>query len=288
MTVKDYPVIWLQGAGCTGCSVSLLNSASPKIQNLLLDQVVPGHQLQMKFHPTIMAGQGEPAIEAMMDESKTNKGGYIFIVEGAVPTKEEGMFGWVGEKNDKPVTILSRVIELGVDALMTIAVGTCATFGGIPSGKPNPTGCKGVQEIFDEYGIETPLINVPGCPPHPDWITGTIAAIIFSGLDSLKLDELKRPKLFFGGLIHENCQRRPYFDKGVFAKKSGEEGCLYMIGCKGPYTYADCPIRQWNNGASWCVKAGSPCIGCVQPEFPDNTSPFYEKITFEELKCEKQ
>ena len=288
MTVKDYPVIWLQGAGCTGCSVSLLNSASPKIQNLLLDQVVPGHQLQMKFHPTIMAGQGEPAIEVIRDTGKTEKGKYIFIVEGAVPTKDKGMFGWVGEKDDKPVTILSRVIELGADALMTIAVGTCATFGGIPSGKPNPTGCKAVQEIFEENGIETPLVNVPGCPPHPDWITGTIAAIIFSGLDSLKLDELKRPKLFFGGLIHENCQRRPYFDKNVFAKKSGEDGCLYMIGCKGPYTYADCPIRQWNNGASWCVKAGSPCIGCVQPEFPDNTSPFYEKITFEELKCEKQ
>jgi hydrogenase small subunit len=288
MTVKDYPVIWLQGAGCTGCSVSLLNSASPKIQNLLLDQVVPGHQLQMKFHPTIMAGQGEPAIEVIRDTGKTEKGKYIFIVEGAVPTKDKGMFGWVGEKDDKPVTILSRVIELGADALMTIAVGTCATFGGIPSGKPNPTGCKAVQEIFEENGIKTPLVNVPGCPPHPDWITGTIAAIIFSGLDSLKLDELKRPKLFFGELIHENCPRRPYFDKGVFAKKSGEDGCLYMIGCKGPYTYADCPIRQWNNGASWCVKAGSPCIGCVQPEFPDNTSPFYEKITFEELKCEKQ
>jgi len=288
MAVKDYPVIWLQGAGCTGCSISIMNSASPRIQNLLLDQIVPGHQLHMKFHPTIMAGEGEPAIEVMLETKKTQKGGYILIVEGAIPTKDDGLYGWVGEEGGKPATILSRVKELGKDALMTIAVGTCATFGGIPSGEPNPTGCKGVQQIFDEFDINTPLVNVPGCAPHPDWIIGTISAIIFSGLSSLELDDLKRPKLFYGQLIHENCPRRPYFDKGKFARKSGEEGCLYMIGCKGPYTYADCPIRQWNNGVSWCIKAGSPCIGCVQPEFPDGTAPFYEKITFEDLKCEKQ
>ncbi|MHC4638872.1 MAG: hydrogenase small subunit [Planctomycetota bacterium] len=287
MEVKDYPVIWLQGAACTGCSISILNSASPRIQNLLLDQVVPGHQINMKFHPNVMAGQGEPALEVIMNTGKAEKGKYIFIVEGAIPTEADGLYAWTGEENDKPVTILDRVIELGKDALMVLAVGTCAAFGGIPSGSPNPTGCKGVKEIFEAHGINTPLVNIPGCAPHPDWIVGTIAAVIFSGLSNLKVDDVGRPKLFFGELIHENCPRRPYFDKAKFASKSGEEGCLYMIGCKGPYTYADCPIRQWNNGANWCIKAGSPCIGCVQPEFPDNTSPFYEKITYEDLKCEK-
>ncbi len=234
-----------------------------------------------------MAGQGDPAIDVILDTSKAEKGKYILIIEGAVPTAENGRFGWIGEQDDKPVTILSRVKNLSKDALLVLSVGTCAAFGGLPSGEPNPTGCKPVMDILKENNINTPMINIPGCAPHPDWIIGTIAAIIFSGLDSLQLDDLKRPMLFYGRLIHENCPRRPDFDKGKFAAKSGQPGCLYKIGCKGPYTYADCPIRQWNAGVSWCIKAGSPCIGCVQPEFPDGTSPFYEKITFEKLKCGK-
>ena len=127
------------------------------------------------------------------------------------------------------------------------------------------------------------VVNIPGWPMYPDWFVGTISVILFSGADALELDKLGRPTLFYGELIHENCPRRADFDKGKFAQKLGEPGCLYMLGCKGHYTYADCPLRQWNNGVNWCVKAGSPCLGCVEPEFPDGTSPMYEKITFEDL-----
>ena len=284
MATKEYPVIWLQGAGCTGCSVSVLNAVSPKIQNLLLDELVPGHQLNLMFHATIMAGQGEPVIEVLKDTEKNRKGGYILIVEGAIPTAENGIYGSIGEKDGRELTIQQSVEELGKNAIATIALGTCAAFGGIPAAKPNPTLCKGVKAVFDEKGIETPVVNVPGCPVHPDWLVGTISVIMFSGLDNLEVDKLGRPTLFYGQLIHESCPRRADFDKGKFAEKLGEPGCLYKLGCKGHYTSADCPLRQWNNGVSWCVKAGSPCLGCVEPEFPDGTSPLYEKITFEELK----
>jgi len=283
VATKKYPVIWLQGAGCTGCSVSVLNAVSPKIQNLLLDELVPGHQLNLLFHATIMAGQGEPVIEVLKDTEKNRKGGYILVVEGAIPTAEGGVYGSIGEKDGKHLTILESVQDLGRNALLTIAVGTCAAFGGIPAAKPNPTGCKGVKEVFAENGISTPVVNLPGCPLHPEWFTGTVSIILFSGADALDLDDLARPKLFYGKLIHENCPRRADFDKGKFAQKLGDEGCLYELGCKGHYTYADCSLRQWNNGVSWCVKAGSPCIGCVEPTFPDGTSPMYEKVTFEEL-----
>ncbi len=280
---KKYPVIWVQGAGCTGCSVSVLNAVSPRIQNLLLDEVVPGHQLNLIFHATIMAGQGEPVIEVLKDTEKNRKGGYILVVEGAIPTAEGGAYGSIGERGGQHLTIQQSVEELGKSALLTIALGTCAAFGGIPAAKPNPTGCKGVRDVFADSGIDTPVVNLPGCPLHPEWFTGTIAAILISGTDALELDNLARPKLFYGSLIHENCPRRADFDKGKFAEKPGDPGCLYKVGCKGHYTYADCPIRQWNNGVSWCIKAGSPCLGCVEPEFPDGTSPMYEKITFEEL-----
>jgi len=284
VAAKKYPVIWLQGAGCTGCSVSVLNAVSPKIQNLLLDELVPGQQLSMIFHATIMAGQGEPVIEVLADSQKNRKGGYILIVEGAVPTAEDGIYGCIGESNNRHLTIKQSVEELGANALFTIAVGTCAAFGGIPAAEPNPTNCKGVKEVFAEAGIDTLVVNLPGCPLHPEWFTGTVSVVLFSGLDAVELDELGRPKLFYGQLIHENCPRRADFDKGKFAEKLGEPGCLYKVGCKGHYTNADCPLRQWNNGVNWCIKAGSPCMGCVEPEFPDNTSPLYEKITFEELK----
>ena len=284
MATKKYPVVWLQGASCTGCSVSVLNAVSPKFQNLLLDELVPGQQLNLIFHATIMAGQGEPVIEVLKDTEKNRKGGYILIVEGAVPTAENGNYGSIGEKDGRHLTIQQSVEEMGKNALLVIALGTCATFGGIPSARPNPTLCKGVKTIFNEKGIKTAVVNIPGCPVHPDWFVGTISVVLFSGADALELDDLARPKLFYGSLVHENCPRRADFDKGKFAEKLGDPGCLYKLGCKGHYTYADCPLRQWNNGLNWCVKAGSPCLGCVEPEFPDGTSPMYEKITFEELK----
>jgi len=265
-------------------SVSVLNAVSPKFQNLLLDELVPGQQLNLIFHATIMAGQGEPVIEVLKDTEKNRKGGYILIVEGAVPTAENGNYGSIGEKDGRHLTIQQSVEEMGKNALLVIALGTCATFGGIPSARPNPTLCKGVKTIFNEKGIKTAVVNIPGCPVHPDWFVGTISVVLFSGADALELDDLARPKLFYGSLVHENCPRRADFDKGKFAEKLGDLGCLYKLGCKGHYTYADCPLRQWNNGLNWCVKAGSPCLGCVEPEFPDGTSPMYEKITFEELK----
>ncbi|MHC4389138.1 MAG: hydrogenase small subunit [Planctomycetota bacterium] len=284
VAAKQYPVIWLQGAGCTGCSVSVLNAVSPRIQNLLLDELVPGHQLNLIFHATVMAGQGEPVIEVLKDSEKNRKGGYVLVVEGAIPTAEGGAYGSIGEKDGKHITIEQSVADLGRNAMLVVALGTCAAFGGIPAAEPNPTLCKGVKTIFDEKGIETIVVNVPGCPPHPDWFIAPIAVILFSGVEALELDRLARPTLVYGKLVHENCPRRADFDKGKFAEKLGDAGCLYKLGCKGHYTYADCPLRQWNNGVNWCVKAGSPCLACVEPEFPDGTSPMYEKITFEDLK----
>ena len=284
MATKKYPVIWLQGAGCTGCSVSVLNAVSPRFQNLLLDELVPGQQLELMFHATIMAGQGEQVIKVLRDTQKNKKAGYILVVEGAIPTAEGGLYGSIGERDGEHLTIQQSVEELGKNALLTIALGTCAAYGGIPAAKPNPTLCKDVKTIFNEKEIKTPVVNVAGCPPHPEWFTGTISVILFSGAQALDLDQLGRPRLFYGQLIHENCPRRADFDKGKFAEKLGDAGCLYKLGCKGHYTSADCPLRQWNNGVNWCVRAGSPCLGCVEPEFPDGTSPIYERITFEVLK----
>ena len=135
MAAKEYPVIWFQGASCTGCSVSVLNSVSPKIKNLLIDELVPGKHINLRFHMTIMAGEGEPVIEVLRDTRKKMKDEYILIVEGSIPTASNGIFGTIGEEDGKAETILSRVENLGRDALLTVALGSCATYGGIPAAK---------------------------------------------------------------------------------------------------------------------------------------------------------
>jgi hydrogenase small subunit len=274
----EYPVIWLQAATCTGCSVSVLNSVSPTIKNVLIDELLPGKHVNLIFQATVMAGSGEPVITAMEDAWKHHKGGYILVVEGAIPTRSDGRYGSLGEKDGALVSFAERVAELGGDALAVIALGTCATFGGIAAAAPNPSQSVSVQDFFGSCGIKTPLINVSGCPPHPDWFLGTVASILLLGLPkSEDLDEFRRPKAFYGKLIHENCQRRAYYDEQKFAKKLSDEGCLYELGCKGPVTHADCPVRLWNGGVNWCVGCGGMCIGCSGPGFPDLVSPLYQK-----------
>ncbi len=281
----EIPVIWIQCATCTGCSVSVLNSVSPTIKNVLVDEVIPGKHVNLRFQATVMAGAGDIVIEEMDATYQREKGKYVLVVEGAIPTAgDKSSYGSIGEKDGKLVSMFERVESLGKDALAVIALGTCAAFGGIAAGAPNPAGCIGVAELFKQRNISTPLINVPGCPPHPDWFVGTLAQVLLLGLSKPEeLDEYLRPKAFYGQLIHENCPRRAYFDEGKFAKQFGEPGCLNELGCKGPVTHADCPLRLWNGGVNWCIGSGSPCIGCVEPGFPDQVAPFYVKLTEEAL-----
>jgi hydrogenase small subunit len=226
-----------------------------------------------------MAGAGAPVIEVMVDTSRKKKGGYILIVEGAIPTAKDGIYGVIGEKDGKPMTMQSWVETLAKDALAVIALGSCAAFGGIPAAHPNPTQCRSVGEVLQAKGINTPLVNIPGCPPHPDWFVGTVASILLSGLPKPEdLDEHRRPKAFYGQTIHENCPRRAYYDENKFAKKFGDPGCNYELGCRGPITHADCPVRLWNNKVNWCVGGGATCIGCTEPGFFD-IAPLYEKIS---------
>jgi len=275
--IKEYPAIWLQCAGCSGCSVALLNCAGPTVKNVIVDQLVPGAHVSLKFHPTIMAGSGEAAL-SMTAATMMPQAGYLLIVEGAVPTKH-ARFGAVGES-----AMADKMRELARNAMAVIAIGTCSSFGGIPAAAPDPTGCKPVTEILKQAGITTPVIAIPGCPPHPDWFVGTVASLLLFGMPGPQdLDVLGRPKRFFGVLIHESCPRRADFEAGKFARAIGEPGCLYELGCRGPITSADCPERMFNSGANWCVKAGSPCMACVEPEFPDVVSPLYRKTAEQEL-----
>jgi len=277
-TTHEIPVVWLQASTCSGCSVSVLNASAPKITDLLLSEVIPGRHINLRFQATVMAGAGEPVVAILEQIPKEEPGGYLLVVEGSIPTADGGIYGTLGEE-----PMVDRVTSLAKEAMAILAIGTCASYGGMFAADPNPGGCVGVGALLREQGIDVPAINIPGCPPHPDWFVGTVAAVLVGGIESVRTDELGRPLRFFGQLIHENCPRRAYFDEGKFAAHLSDEGCLYELGCKGTITHADCPLRRWNGGTNWVIGSGAPCNGCTEPEFPDHISPFYVRIPEEAL-----
>jgi len=290
--VVEHPAVWFQASACSGCVVAVLNGAAPTIRDLIVDQLAPGRHVSLRFQQTIMAGAGEVALELLAAAEEGGEG-YLLVVDGALPTAAGGRFG-LAAKQGAHTTMHARGLELAAKASAIIALGTCASYGGIHAAAPNPSGCVSISEALREAGIEKPVINVPGCPPHPDWFTGTVAAVLLGGTgggqeasscptDRLELDVVGRPRRFFGRLLHDLCPRRGDFEAHKFAARVGDPGCLYELGCKGPWTHADCPEREFNHGVNWCVKAGSPCHGCVEPFFPDVSCPIYEKIGLAEL-----
>ncbi|MGD8564183.1 MAG: hydrogenase small subunit [Desulfarculaceae bacterium] len=256
------PVLWLQGQSCSGCSVSLLNIENPS------PAVVLTQYISLLFHSTISAATGQTAMDVV---NKTIElGGYYLAVEGAMPAgmPEACVMG------HKPVTEL--VAKAAKKAKAVICVGACAAYGGIPAAENNPTGSMSVADFLSKEGSSTPLIRLPGCPCHPDWIVGTLVHVIKFGLP--KLDKDGRPEVFYGRFLHDQCPRFADYERENFAKTFSGDGCLFKLGCLGPVTKADCTTRFWNRGANTCIVAGAPCIGCASDIFAKSTSlPFYRK-----------
>jgi len=266
------PVFWLSGCGCTGCSVSLLNSVHPAIADVLLNII------SMEYHATIMGGEGEAMMERMYEVAKAKKGQYFLVLEGSIPTVDE-RYCIIGDVHHQPVSINKALVDLGKDAAACIAVGTCSAYGGIPAAKGNLTGCTSLPAFFQSKNISTPVVNIPGCPSHPDWIIGSLAFALEHGVEATAkiLDPYGRPKVFFGENIHDNCPYLEDFENEIFATNFTKPGCKYSLGCKGPATDSDCYERRWNSGVNWCIE-NSVCLGCVEPNWPDAFSPFYEEM----------
>lgn len=260
-------LIWLELNGCSGNIISLLNGGNPGFGYLITDMV------NLYYNNSLMAAEGEQAIDQLLSIINTN---YILAVEGAVSAGENGAFHNIGRWRGNLLTD-PQVIKLFAEkASHVIAVGACAVHGGFSAARPNPTGCAGVESFIDRK-----VINLPGCPCHPDWFTGTLAYILLYG--EPPLDSRNRPMMFYSATVHDRCTRRAFFDQGVFATSLGEKTCMFKLGCRGPVTPADCPYRKWNQYVNWPVEDDSPCIGCAQFGFPDAMEPF---ITYENTQGE--
>jgi hydrogenase small subunit len=247
-------VIWLHFQECTGCTESLLRAEHPTVEKLILELI------SLDYHETLAAAAGHQVEAARRAAMSENRGKYLLVVEGALPVKDGGIYCKIGGK-----TAIELLRECGADAAATIAIGSCASWGGMPSTSPNPTGASSVASVLGR-----PVLNIPGCPPNPyNFLSTVVHYLTFGELPAL--DDKGRPTFAYGRLIHENCERRAHFDAGRFALEFGDEGhrkgyCLYKLGCKGPETWANCPQILFGDAGTgtWPVGCGHPCIGCTE------------------------
>ena len=254
------PVIWIELQDCAGNSEALLRSAAPTVDDLLFDV------LSVEFQETLQAAAGHDADKQLEEAVEHFKGQYLLFVEGAIPMANNGQFGTIGASGE---TFHEHLIRMAKDSAAVVAVGTCATFGGIPAAAPNPTGAVGVMDLVKGK----PIVNIPACPANPANMVGVILHYVLTG-QIPELDSLLRPKFAFGYRIHDNCERRAHFDAGEFVEEWGDEGaknnfCLYKVGCKGPMTFNNCSIVRYNEGTNWPIGVGRGCIGCSEPDFWD-------------------
>jgi hydrogenase small subunit len=247
-------VIWLHFQECTGCTESLLRTSHPAVSELILDLV------SLDYCETLLAAAGHQAEAVLKTAMTENKGKYVCVIEGAIPTKDDGIYCMIGGR-----TALEIVNDVAKDAGAIIAIGSCASWGGIPSADPNPTGATGAPMVLKGKTV----VTIPGCPANPYNLLGTVLQYATFGTLP-ELDDKGRPKFAYGRTIHEHCPRRAHFDAGRFAEQFGDENhrlgyCLYKLGCKGPATYANCSTLHFGEVVdAWPIGLGHPCFGCTE------------------------
>ncbi len=247
-------VIWLAFQDCTGCSETLLRPSKPDLWEVILNVI------SLDYHETLMAGSGAQAEKCLHDAIRDNDGAFVLVVEGSIPEKDMGIYMKIAGK-----PAVQMLQEVAPKAAAIIAIGSCASWGGIPSAGENPTGATGVDSIIKGK----PIVNIPGCPPNPYTLLGTVLQYARNGTLPA-LDAEKRPLFAFDRVIHDHCTRRGHFDAGRFAMQYGDEGhregwCLYHLGCKGPDTHAGCSTRHFNEIPDvWPIGIGAPCMGCTE------------------------
>jgi len=257
------PVIWLHFQECTGCTETLLRTSAPGVAELILDLI------SLDYHETLFAAAGTQAEEALKSAVEKYNGKYVCVIEGAIPTKDNGIYCKIAGR-----TAVDLTRDIGLKAGAIITIGSCASWGGIPSADPNPTGATGVPQFLKNadnapYLKGKAIVSLPGCPPNPYNLLGTVLQYATFGTLP-ELDSLGRPKFAYARTIHEDCPRRAHFDAGRFVGKFGDEGarlgyCLYKTGCKGPRTHANCSIKNFGEiVGAWPVGVGHPCIGCTE------------------------
>jgi hydrogenase small subunit len=291
-------VFWLSGMSCDGCSVATLGAAAPGIESLALG-AIPGVPLVVLHHPLVDEDCGAAFLEPYRLAAEGTLGApYVVVVEGSIPDDQSlgapGHYAAMGAGSDwpgslqrsgsadAPVRATDWMWAMARGAEACIAIGTCATWGGIPAAAGNITGSMGLTDYLGaDYRSARglPVVNVPGCAPIGDNFTETLKELLLylgGGRDCPEFDELGRPLWLFGETVHRHCPKAGYYEEGVFSHEPGDNQCLVEIGCWGPVVQCNIVERGAANHIGGCMVAGGACIGCTMPGFPDKYSPFYK------------
>jgi hydrogenase small subunit len=247
-------IIWLQGAACSGCSISLLNRLSESEAPATIEDTL--ELVVLAYHPTLMVAAGELAVSAA--EAIYDEGDYLLVVEGGIPTAFDGGAcpGWTVDGEE--LTFSDAVLRYAERAAAVMCAGTCASWGGISAAEPNPAGVVGTRTHIDRV-----TLNIPGCPPSPDWIIWGLTQLIDQ--QRIEIDRHGRPFELFKERLHDRCPRL----QAEEATSHAQDGlCSRLLGCRGQFAWAPCPVTSWNHGANWCVDANAMCIACTEPDFP--------------------
>ena len=291
-------VFWLAGMSCDGCSVSTLGASNPSVEDLVMGGI-PALPRVVLHHPMLAENAGRDFVEPFRQAAEGTLGApYVVVVEGSIPDDQTferaGHFAALGAGADWPSSLPSsraadlplRVTDwiwaLAPGAAASVAIGTCATWGGIPAAAGNITGSMGLMDYLgigyrSARGI--PVINLPGCAPVGDNFTEALSQVLqyLEGVAPRpEFDELGRPAWMFEETVHRHCPKAGYYEEGVFAEEPGDSQCLVEIGCWGPVVQCNIVERGAINHMGGCMVAGGACIGCTMPGFPDKYSPFYK------------
>jgi hydrogenase small subunit len=291
--IKTIHVYWLAGMSCDGCTISVAGATNPGIEGLLAG-VVPAMPKVILHHPVLSVEAGAEFVKSFADAWEGKLGApYVVVFEGSVADERiagrtggyfsaMGVEAVEGVEGPQPVPTATWLRRLAPGAAATIAIGTCATWGGVPSAEGNPTGAMSLMDYLGKdyrsaFGL--PVINIPGCAPQGDNFTETVFAVLLflQGLGPLPtFDELGRPAWLFRDTVHHGCSRAGFYEEGLFAEHYGDPECLVEIGCWGPIVNCNIVQRGAINHMGGCMRAGGVCIGCTMPGFPDKFSPFYK------------
>ena len=266
-------VLWLQSGGCGGCTMSLLNAEGP---DLLTHLDAMG--IELLWHPSLSEATGSEVIELLTAIEQGEQALDVLCIEGSMMMGPNGtgrfhLLGGTGRP------MIDWVQALAAKARYTVAVGSCSAYGGMTAAGLNEVEATGLQYdgelpgglLGDGYRSRSgdQVINIAGCPTHPDWITETLSTLAMDEWQPKLADPLGRPRSYADHLVHHGCHRNEYYEYKASAEQPGDRGCMMEhMGCLGTQAHADCNVRDWNGFGS-CTSGGYACINCTAPEFEE-------------------
>lgn len=280
-------VLWITaGLSCDGDTIAMTGATQPSIEEVL-GGIIPGLPRVTLHNPVLAYHNGDDFLRPFHEAAEGRGDPFLLILEGSVPNennKTEGYWAALGadRATGQPITTCTWIDRLAPRAWAVLAVGTCATFGGIHAIAGNPTGCMGLPDYLgwdwkSKAGI--PIVCVPGCPVQPDNFMEVLLYLLHQAAGKapmIPLDEALRPTWLFGQTVHEGCDRAGYYEQADFAGEYGSPKCIVKQGCWGPVVQCNVGKRGWMGGVGGCPNVGGVCIGCTMPGFPDKFMPFLE------------